>query len=82
MADEKITSDLKEQYALTDGDEVLAQVWFSDIDSSSAETEAPKATGIPTQPAAEERLVVSLKVKLRKEVKCWKRKDVNGLHGF
>lgn len=46
MADEKITSDLKEQYALTDGGEVLAQVWFSDIDLSPAETEALKATGI------------------------------------
>lgn len=44
--DEKITSKLKEQYALTDGGEVLAQVWFSDIDMSVAEASALKSTGI------------------------------------
>lgn len=44
--DEKITSKLKEQYALTDGGEVLAQVWFSDIDMSVVEASALKSTGI------------------------------------
>ena len=46
LADEKITSELKEQYVLTDGDEVLTQVWFSDIDMSVAEVFALKSTGI------------------------------------
>lgn len=45
-AEEKITSELKEQYALADGDEVIAQVWFSDIDISSAEAVALKSTGM------------------------------------
>ena len=44
--EEKITSELKEQYALADGDEVIALVWFSDIDMSAAEAAALKSTGM------------------------------------
>lgn len=45
-SNKKITSSLMEQYALVDDDKVLTQVWFSDIDLSSAEVTALKSAGI------------------------------------
>lgn len=45
-ANEKITSELKEQYALTDGKEIFAQVWFSDVDLDVAEDTALQTIGV------------------------------------